>query len=114
MMGRELEGLSYKELDNLEPGLHDGMLAPQLSIQKETTETFLIEPLTQAEYKAATPHRNSSLSSYPNKRARQLVWDHPDSQVFFQPPIGQVGLGEQQVTGTIVAAITRSFLEMAR
>ncbi|GKB38799.1 isoleucine--tRNA ligase, chloroplastic/mitochondrial-like protein [Tanacetum coccineum] len=70
----------------------------------------------------ATPHRNSSLSSYPNKRARQLVWDHPDSQdfnaipsaVFFQPPIGQVGLGEQQVTGTIVAAITKSFLEMAR
>ncbi|GJU52944.1 ribonuclease H-like domain-containing protein [Tanacetum coccineum] len=45
MMGRELEGLSYKELDNLEPELHDGMLAPQLSIQKETTETFLIEPL---------------------------------------------------------------------
>ncbi|GKB52769.1 hypothetical protein Tco_0903522 [Tanacetum coccineum] len=37
MMGRELEGLSYKELDNLEPELHDGMLAPQLSIQKETT-----------------------------------------------------------------------------
>ncbi|GKB10522.1 hypothetical protein Tco_0844445, partial [Tanacetum coccineum] len=31
------------------------------------------------------------------------------SAVFYQPPIGQVGLGEQQVTGTVVPAITMIF-----
>ncbi|GKA96444.1 hypothetical protein Tco_0818539, partial [Tanacetum coccineum] len=31
------------------------------------------------------------------------------SAVFFQPPIGQVGLGERRVTGTAVPAITMIF-----
>ncbi|GJR44142.1 hypothetical protein Tco_1312245 [Tanacetum coccineum] len=74
MMGRELEGLSYKELDNLEPELHDGMLAPQLSIQKETTETFLIKHLSLAPLSALSISI-FTISAIDSHKPQQSPWN---------------------------------------
>ncbi|KAL4558047.1 hypothetical protein LXL04_036243 [Taraxacum kok-saghyz] len=56
MMGKELEGLSYKELEHLERQLHDGMLAVKnqkdMALLEEIEQTKLREQRTMQENEA--------------------------------------------------------------
>ncbi|KAJ0742918.1 putative transcription factor, K-box [Helianthus annuus] len=56
MMGKELEGLNYKELENLERQLHDGMLAVKnrkdMALLEEIEQIKLREQRTMKENEA--------------------------------------------------------------
>ncbi|KAI3750298.1 hypothetical protein L2E82_20932 [Cichorium intybus] len=71
MMGKELEGLSYKELDHLERQLHDGMLAVKnrkdMALVEEIEQMRLREERTMQENEALkkqiTDHQNQSTTN---------------------------------------------------
>ncbi|GJR50874.1 hypothetical protein Tco_1401395 [Tanacetum coccineum] len=105
-MINRLEGRLSIELESKDPK-EDPLALSDRDLEYELMGAYLtLDPEYKAAQKDSVLWSPSSRTALPEAELEILI--------FFQPPIRQVGLGEQQVTGTIVAAITRSFLEMAR
>nr|GEX02232.1 agamous-like MADS-box protein AGL15 [Tanacetum cinerariifolium] len=101
MMGKELEGLSYKELDNLERQLHNGMLAVKnrkdMALLEEIEQTKLREQRTMRENEAL----KKQITEYQNKSrpnheipliGQKSPYISPSSLTYLRPDNGDVGI----------------------
>ncbi|KAK9065744.1 hypothetical protein SSX86_015145 [Deinandra increscens subsp. villosa] len=110
MMGKELEGLNYKELENLERQLHDGMLAVKnrkdMAMLEEIEQIKLREQKTMKEnealkkevtfrcvYSCITKHLLKSTSSHEVCLAgRKNPFIKPSTLTYLTPDNGDVGI----------------------
>ncbi|MFS7977612.1 putative transcription factor, K-box [Helianthus anomalus] len=101
MMGKELEGLNYKELENLERQLHDGMLAVKnrkdMALLEEIEQIKLREQRTMKENEALkkeiTKHLYKSTSGHEICLVgRKSPFIKPSTLAYLSPENGDVGI----------------------
>ncbi|KAI3672501.1 hypothetical protein L6452_38590 [Arctium lappa] len=100
MMGKELEGLSYKELEHLERQLHDGMLAVKnrkdMALLEEIEQTKLREQKIMQENEALkkqiTEHLNKSTNSEICLIGRKSSFINPCPVAYLRSDNGDVGI----------------------
>ncbi|KAJ0883296.1 putative transcription factor MADS-MIKC family [Helianthus annuus] len=101
MMGKELEGLNYKELENLERQLHDGMLAVKnrkdMALLEEIEQIKLREQRTMKENEALkkeiTKHLYKSTSGHEICLVgRKSPFIKPSTLAYLSPDNGDVGI----------------------
>ncbi|KAI7758289.1 hypothetical protein M8C21_014651 [Ambrosia artemisiifolia] len=101
MLGKELDGLNYKELENLERQLHDGMLAVKnrkdMALLEEIEQIKLREQKTMKENEALkkeiTKHLYNSTSGHEVCLVgRKTPFIKPNTLAYLSPDNGEVGI----------------------
>ncbi|XP_071740891.1 MADS-box transcription factor 23-like [Rutidosis leptorrhynchoides] len=101
MMGEELEGLNYKELENLERQLHDGMLAvknrKEMALLEEIEKSKLREQKTMQENedlkKQIAEHLNRSATNNGNHLIERMSpFIRPNQHTYLRQDNGDFGI----------------------